>query len=135
MELYCSGNLEILKSPIGSVEFCNEYSSGRVQKSIDTTAAVSKLGDPHVSYYLIRWVCNASRLNHLMRTTPHDHCQVGTHRFDDATRSAFTEFSGIACTDAQWVQVCSSTRHAGLGLRCAVGVADAAYLASVGAVC
>lgn len=104
-----SGDLEILRSPTGSATFCSEYSCRRVQKSIQMMMAISKLADPQVSYYLIWWVCSVSRLNHLMRTTPRGHCQDATSIFDEATRTAFTEFTGLALSDSQWKQVCSPT--------------------------
>ena len=96
------GNIEVLKSPVGSEEFCQAFSSKIVAKHVRALSKVAELPDAQVSYYLMRWSCNASRVNYLARTTPADHCSKALSDFDAAMRATFIEASGLPLDDHQW---------------------------------
>ncbi len=126
-----SGNFEVLKSPVGSPSWCAAYSTKRAGQAICATSAVGALQHKHVGYYLLRASASASRLNCLARTTPGECCIEALGDFDVAQRSAFARLTGQPLSLSQRAQATAPVRHAGLGLRSASSVADAAYVASL----
>ena len=96
-----TGNFEVLKSPVGSAEFCQEYSKNRAAKACAMLKAIAKLNKPQVSYYLMRAVCNVGQVNYLCRTTPKSLCNEALQTFDATMRSAFEECSGLSLSDEQ----------------------------------
>ena len=70
------GNVEVLKSPIGSESFCASYSQTIAEKQRTALNAVAALPDTQVLYYLLRHSCNASRMTYLSRTTPLRHSMM-----------------------------------------------------------
>ena len=124
------GNIEVLKSPVGDDVFCKEYSMSVAQKHSKMFEALRSLEDPYVACYLLWWSANASRMNHLSRTTQATHCSGALEYFDLQVRLTFVEVSGLPLGGGQWEQSTFSTRQAGLCLRSAASTADAAYLGS-----
>jgi len=52
------GNIEILKSPVGTEAFCREFCNKKAKKAAGVAKAIASLGDAQVGYYLLRWSCN-----------------------------------------------------------------------------
>mgnify|MGYP001827210461 CR=1 FL=1 len=123
-------NYEVLKSLMGDDTHCLAYSQQRAAKQIQTLQAVAALDDPQVAYYLMRWSCNASRVNYLARTTPQRHCLEALQQFDAAMQDAFCTSTGFTLHPLAWEQATMPTKQGGLGLRSAASVADAAYIGS-----
>ena len=48
-----AGDREVLKSPIGSVDFCTSFSQAIADKQLSIVEAVAALPDPHVGFYLL----------------------------------------------------------------------------------
>lgn len=92
--------------------------------------AIGSLPAAHVGYYLMKASASACQLTYLSRTTPPEICVETLGSFDGAQRSAFQRLTGLPIANRQWGQATFSTKHAGLGLRPASFVADAAYAAS-----
>ena len=92
--------------------------------------AIGSLPAAHVGYYLMKASASACQLAYLSRTTPPEICVETLGSFDGAQRSAFQRLTGLPIANRQWGQATFSTKHAGLGLRPASFVADAAYAAS-----
>ena len=95
LEAGCSisgaGDLEVLKSPIGSETFCADSSRKLVDKQLVAVHAVGQLPDAQVGYYLLRYSCSASRVCYLSRTTPASHCLHALCRFDSGVQAAFED--------------------------------------------
>ena len=106
-----SGNIEVLKSPVGSEEVCQAFSFKIVAKHVRALSKVAELPDAQVSCYSMRWSCDASRVNYLARTTPADHCIKGLSDFDAAMRATFIEASGLPLDDHQWQQASLSVKQ------------------------
>ena len=124
------GDIEVLKSPIGTDAFCQSYSQGLVDKQLGVLDAVAAIPDAQVGFYLLKYSCNASRLHHLSRTTPLAHCEAGLLAFDAGMRAAFQRLVGCSLDSTSWRQAMLPLRCGGLGLRPSAAVADAAYLGS-----
>lgn len=124
------GNAEILKSPVGTDAFCKEFCSKRAGKAAEVAKAIASLSDAQVGYYLLRWSCNAGRMNYLARTTPAGVCRDAMLSFDAAVRRSLDQLLGIGLSSRQWSQATLPVKMGGLGLRSAASSADAAYVAS-----
>jgi hypothetical protein len=72
-------------------------------------------------------------MDYTVRTTPSTSCQKTLNKFDVGLRRAYERVVDHSVTDVQWAQAVKPTRNAGLGLRSAPSVADAAYYASMAA--
>ena len=94
-EIVENGNTEVLKSPCGDDDFVAAYSSKQVAKHIKVVDQLLKLEDPHVAYYLLRWSCNASRLNYLARTTPAAACSDALKLFDHKVMDVLAGKTGL----------------------------------------
>jgi hypothetical protein len=112
-----TGNLEVLKSPIGSPMWCAEYSSKRADRAVRAVQAVGALPAMHVAYNLLRVSASACQLTYLSRTTPPDFCGNALATFDRSQQAAFVRLTGLPITDQQWTQATCPTKHGGLGLR------------------
>ncbi len=126
-----TGNLEVLKSPIGSPAWSTDYSKRRAVRGLRAVAALGALPGAHVAYYLARASAGACQLTYLSRTTPAEVCADALGDFDVAMHAAFGRVTGLSISRRQWTQATAPVRHAGLGLRQASWMADAAYAASV----
>ena len=124
------GNVEVLKSPIGSDEFCTTYCDTKIKKHTDVCLFLSELEDAHVAHYLLTHSVNNGRLTYMARTTPLRHCENALQMFDRAV----IEAAGVSVkqhwSDAQSEQATFAPKDGGLGFRKAAAIADAAYVAS-----
>jgi hypothetical protein len=123
-----TGNLEIMKSPIGDSTFTDEFATKKVAKTADVLQRIAKLSNTHAALYLLKH--QGGRLNYLCRTTPHDHIRGAVGRHDEATRIALEAVVGQTMTDEQWSRAILPARLGGLGVRGYRCCADAAYVAS-----
>ena len=125
-----AGNFEILKSPVGELDFARDFCLQTALKQAKVVDAISHLPDPHCAYYLLRYSGNASRMTYLTRTTPKQCCSSALTHFDYTVQEAFGRLAGLELTQQMWLQATLATRDGGFGLRPCADVADAAYLAS-----
>jgi hypothetical protein len=123
-----SGNVSIMKSPVGDVEFCESTVRKRVQTAIAITKEISELPDEHLALNLLRY--QTGRMEYISRTTPQSSCQRGLTTFDAAVRGSFGTVLNLSCTEGEWQQAVLPTRYSGLGFRSAAFNADPAYVAS-----
>ena len=123
-----AANISVMKSPIGSTEFCEGEVSKRVDKTVRILEAISGLPDRHIAVYLLRY--QVGRMDYTIRTTPADVCGAALGKFDASLRRAFETIVGKSCASMPWEQACLPTRCGGLGLRPARSYADSAYYAS-----
>ncbi len=124
------GNMEVLKSPIGTHEFCRAYCLEAAEKQRDTLNYLAELGDAQVSHYLLKWCVNGSRMNYLVRTTPPSATADAAKQFDTGMVDALAASCGLVLSEAQRIRVTFGTKTGGLGLRCVADRADAAYVSS-----
>ena len=96
LEAGCSssgaGDLEVLKSPIGSETFCADFSRKLVDKQLVAVHAVGQLPDAQVGYYLFRCSCCATLaapLRPVIVSTLH-----ALGRFDTGVQAAFQDLVG-----------------------------------------
>ena len=121
---------EIVKSPVGSVAFCQKFGKKKGEAAAKTAEAIADLPDTHVALYLMRECADFCRMGYLARTTPSSVCSQGLRIFDQKLRGSFEKTIGAATSEDQWVQASLPTKKGGFGLRRAVASADAAYVAS-----
>jgi len=121
-------NVAIMKSPIGSADFCETFVAGRVAKAAVVVRAVGELPDRHCALYLLRY--QIAKLDFMARTTPSATCKGALQSFDDEVQAAYDRISGRQSSSDEWRQLVLPTRHGGAGLRSVVFGADAAYYAS-----
>ena len=69
-DVHGAGDLEVLGSAIGSINFRASFSKAIADKQLGIVEAVAALPDPHVTYYQLKHSCDASRMLYLGRTTP-----------------------------------------------------------------
>ena len=124
------GNLEVLKSPIGSSDFCREYAMKFADKQKDLLTFLAELGDGQVTHYLLRWCVNGNRMNYLARTTPPTETMLTAQAFDNGVRDTFAAASAVLLSDHQSRRVSFPFRNGGFGLRAIGDRVDAAYIAS-----
>jgi hypothetical protein len=120
--------VSIMKSPIGTIEFCEQEAGKRVEKAVKAMHAITSLPDQHCALNLLRY--QTGRLDYTTRSTPSSCCPRALARFDVDLQTAYERIVGDAVSDAQWAQAVKPTRNSGLGMRSAPAVADAAYYTS-----
>jgi len=125
-----NGNLEVLKSPIGSAELCREYCMKIARKQQSVLTFLAELGDAQVAHYLMRWCVNGSRMNYMVRTTPPSSTSTAALAFDNAVTDCVGVVCNIDVIDLQRKQARFGIRGGGLGIRAVSDRADAAYIAS-----
>ena len=125
-----TGRIEVLKSPVGPQEWCQEYAKSRTLKYVGALAAVGEFKSRHAGLYLMKWACNGGEVNYMSRTTPLDCCREALEQYDVASRAAFEKLAGTPLSDSQWAQAASPSKAAGVGLRVTTECADSAYVAS-----
>jgi len=123
----------VMKSPIGSKEFCEEVVGKRVLKSSEALSAIANLPKEHCALYLLKY--QAGRMGYTQRTTPASSCCDALQAFDESMLRAFEKITGRDLLVEQGQQILAPMRHAGFGLRSAVDTADEAYVASLMATC
>ena len=126
--IHLGGNVEILKSPIGTLEYCKEFCNQQAAKFREVLTFLGELNDPHVTHYLLKHSVNACRMNYLARTTPAGACGEAARNFDEAVLQTAAAAFGQKWTAQQQTQASFSTRDGGLGLRCISQDLDAAYV-------
>ena len=94
-----TGNVSIMKSPIGSPEFCDREVRKRVDAAAWVLEAIANLPDRHCAMYLLRF--QVGRMDYTMRTTPHESCTPALRVFDASVRRAFDTINGKLTTDGQ----------------------------------
>ena len=127
----CSeGNVEILKSPVGTQEFCQQYCLQQVGKQRALFEFLAELGDPQIIHNLLKWSVNAGRMNYMARTTPAAACADAMAAFDVAVTDTLAATVGQQWSERQVQQVSFATRQGGLGLGRPTEMRDAAYKGS-----
>ena len=99
-----AGNVEILKSPVGSLSDCVEFSSRIGEKQSEIVSQLAKINNPQLVYYLLRWSCDASRMSHLSRTTPLEACKAGLGKFDATCQQTWAAVTGLPLSSSQHIQ-------------------------------
>ena len=56
------GNFELLGGPVGSPEFCNQHTQGRVAKVVRILSALGEVPDPQVALQLLRRCAGFSKM-------------------------------------------------------------------------
>ncbi len=124
------GNMEVLKSPLGTDEFSRAYCLEVAEKQRGILNYLADLGDAQVAHYLLKWCVNGSRMNYLVRTTPPSATHDAAKQFDAAMVDALAASCGLVLSEAQRTRVTFAADAGGLGLRCVADRVDAAYVAS-----
>ena len=124
-------DVEILKAPVsGSEEFLDSFCSKKAQELDQVFDAVGKLSHKHVALHLLRHCLTATKVQYLARTAPSPMIRSLLVHYDGAVRNTLEDILETKLSEVQRRQAQLSTSKGGLGLRSAVAVADAAYVAS-----
>ena len=127
---HTDGNADILKSPIGPIDFCKEFCMKQARGQVTVLEFLAELDDPHVAQYLMQWSVNASRLNYMARTTPRDACKEAAMYVDSAILATAATVVGQRWSERQSCQASFGTGHGGLGFYQIAEALDVAYLSS-----
>ena len=122
------GNAELVKSPVGTADWCNTAVLGRVQKLGNVCKALATLPSEEAALYLLRY--QASRMIYTVRTTPSDCCSEAVKLADGVVKTAAEAILGETLLPLQAARVYAPSRMGGYGLPRLGEIADAAYLAS-----
>ena len=124
------GNFELLGGPIGSAEFCNQYTQKRVNKVTEILTALGELPDRQVTLSLLRNCATFGKLVYSLRVVPHRNHRTALRSFDDAVRDCIESFLCCSFSDSEWSLANLSTKMGGLGLRKTEQHSPAAFLSS-----
>ena len=61
------GNFELLGGPVGSRDFCNQHTHGRVTKALRVPTALGEVSDPQVALQLLRRCASFSKMVYSIR--------------------------------------------------------------------
>ena len=132
VKLGCSVNLnqcvEIIKSPIGSLELCHEMVLKRARKAVATVEPIAKVPAEHCALCPLKF--QTGRLHYTARTTPPECCATGFAEIDDAVGNASETIMGMSTTESQWAQAMLPDRKAGLGFQSTLHCSAVAYYGS-----
>ena len=98
--LNLEGNVSIMKSPVGSKEYCEAEALSRVEKCCIIMGAIAELPDKHAALYLLRY--QIGRMDYLIRTTPASMCEAAIVQFDDGIRCSYQAIVARVLTESQW---------------------------------
>ena len=121
----------LLGSPIGDLQFTQEWIKRKVAKVKDITDHLPYLQDAHVEFVLLRSCLSLPKVMFILRTTDPTNNQALWEEFDCITREALTRILGTPVGDSQWSQAKLPVSMGGLGLRSAEDHTPAAYLTSL----
>ena len=127
-----TGGLDVLGSPIGSVEYCEAYFYKHVVGKCETVCdELINLGNPHAAFFLLKSCISFCRAVFLMRTVPSTHIRQGLRNFDRLVMETLAGIIGFVGEASCYDQVSLATKRGGLGLRSAEHHAEAAYCTSI----
>ncbi len=124
------GNFEVLKSPVGDLEFSRGYCQKVAAKHGAVLNLLADLGDPQVSHYLVKWCVNGGRMNYTVRTTPPCATSSAAATFDAAVVDAVAASCNLVLSEKQRARIAFPLKRGGMGVRSVADRADAAYVAS-----
>eukprot|EP00973_Karenia_brevis_P033694 4645405-Karenia_brevis.AAC.1 len=99
--------VSVMKSPIGTAQYCAQESAKRIAKAEKVIRAIAALPDRHWALYLLRY--QTGRMDYLMRTTPPECCKEALLQFDALVKFAYEYIVGETLTQDQWTQACLPT--------------------------
>ena len=120
-----------LGTPIGSLQFCQNWIRSKIQKVKEITDHLPLLQDAHAEFVLLRSCLALPKIMFVLRTTDPTHNRWLWQEFDGITREALTRIIGSPVNDFQWCQAKLPVSLAGLGLKAAEDHAHAAYASSL----
>ena len=98
------GNFEVLRAPVGIVQWSCQYTLRRVGDTLDLYHALARLPGTHAAFSLARY--QLGRLSYMTRTTPRALCAPAMRAADACLRVLVQGWmGGVPLTDDAWVQV------------------------------
>ena len=128
-----SGNFTILKTPIGTLDFCERYVQKRRAAAQLLLERLPELEDPQIALVLLRHCMAFCKMSYNARVVPADLQSKTLQDFDRDVRAAFSAAVGVRPDDAAWKRACRKIALGGLGLRSTSEFADAAFVSSLAA--
>ena len=126
-----SDGLDLLCSLVwGSDNFFDSYFASKVDRTRRLQELLCFLEDPQCEFHLLRSCLNVCKVTHLLCTVPPNRATHQLHNFDIGLRQALEKIIRCSISDRTWSQATLPSRFGGLGLRCSVRTAPAAFLAS-----
>ena len=133
LDFNASGNFTILKTPIGTHEFCETYLQKKRMAAKVLLDRLPELDDPQIALILLRHCMSFCKMGYNVRIVPADLQSETLRDFDQDVRIAFASAVGVHPDDEAWRRACRKVAFGGLGLRRASEFADAAFISSLGA--
>ena len=113
-----NGGAELLGSPVwGSNDFFKNCFSKRIDKIWECQQNLQSLENPQVELHLLISCLSLCKINHLLRTVPHDKATSQLRRFDVNLRKSLEEIPNCSLSENSWKQATLPIRLGGLGLR------------------
>ena len=120
----------LLGSPLWGNPSFQQAVNSSISKTLSLQSSILALEDPQVELHLLRSCLGICKLNHILRTVPHDIVCDQLNTFDKSLRSSLSDILQCSISDISWKQATLPFRLGGLGLRQASSSAAAAFTAS-----
>ena len=122
--------ISMLGAPIGNSEFVLRNLSSKISDIKLLLAQLHDMRQPQLSFLALRLSLNASRVTHILRTTPPEQTAQAIHLFDMTMREGFQSIHGEV-DDRAWLQAKLPLREQGCGIPDYAAIHGCAYFASV----
>lgn len=128
-----NGGTDIMKSPIGTREFCENYILKKIKKlklTIDNIA--ENLTDyPLMALQLLEYCAGFPRIGYVLNTTPSQDIKDAIKEFDTYMHSAIERIINCSISNLERFELSLPRLKGGLNLPIAAEIADSAYLGSL----
>ena len=128
-----NGGTDIMKSPIGTNYYCEQYAMKKVNKLRKTIdIIIDNLTDyPLMALQLLEFCAGFPRIGYTLNTTPIDTIQDAIDSFDRHMHSAIERIANCSISRNERYEISLPRLKGGLNLPIAAEIAEAAYLGSL----
>lgn len=130
MSRYPNANFDLLGSPIGDEDHCNNFIAHKILKYDRLITCLSSMEDAHIASVLMKLCHSFCKVIYFMRTVPSNLIIESLSAFNNRIRSTFEKMLAISISDDTWNHISLSIYNGGLGIRNPVNHCHSAYLAS-----
>ena len=126
------GGTDVMKSPIGSPQYCEDFMMKKVGRIKDTIDMIVKhLGDePLMQIQLLQYCVGTPQIGYYLQTTPPALIENATAHFDSCMHDALQSILGTGLSTNQRIELSLPRSKGGLQLPKASDIAASAYLGS-----
>lgn len=124
---------DLLGSPLGTDDHCTSYLKRRVGRIAAALSQLPTIDDPQVELTLLRSCLAFPKLAFALRSAPPVSSLAAAEAFDKLIQDTALERFALIPSPDQLSQICLPISHGGLGLRSAMDLVEASYIANIAA--